>query len=88
MTSCSWPFALRANAAGDIIPLRPDGQRDVIEEIDANDGPYKLLEAALKAGKTKAIGVSNWSIPRLEDLLARCEIKPAVKCVLPSAVYL
>ena len=39
---------------------------------------YKLLEAACKAGKVKAIGISNFHDEKLEDLLAHAEIKPHV----------
>lgn len=39
---------------------------------------YKLLEAACKAGKVKAIGISNFHDGKLEDLLAHTEIKPHV----------
>lgn len=30
----------------------------------------------VKLGKTKSIGVSNFNIQQLEDVLANCEIKP------------
>lgn len=39
---------------------------------------YKLLEAACKAGKVKAIGISNFHDEKLEDLLAHAEINPHV----------
>lgn len=39
---------------------------------------FPLLQVYTK-GKAKAIGVSNWSIPKLEDLLSVCKIKPAAK---------
>ena len=39
------------------------------------------MEKLVKAGKCKAIGVSNMSIPYLEHLLAECEIVPAVNQV-------
>ena len=39
---------------------------------------YKLLEAACKAGKVKAIGISNFHDEKLEELLAHAEIKPHV----------
>lgn len=39
---------------------------------------YKLLEAAYKAGKVKAIGISNFHDEKLEELLAHAEIKPHV----------
>ena len=39
---------------------------------------YKQLEDAYKAGKIKAIGISNFHDEKLEDLLAHAEIKPHV----------
>ena len=37
---------------------------------------YHLLEEAYKEEKLKAIGISNFTIPEIEDLLAHCEIAP------------
>ncbi|KAF1843285.1 Aldo/keto reductase [Cucurbitaria berberidis CBS 394.84] len=39
---------------------------------------WRAMEALVQQGKTKAIGVSNWSINRLEQLLTSAEIRPAV----------
>ena len=39
---------------------------------------YKQLEDAYKAGRIKAIGISNFHGDKLEDLLAHAEIKPHV----------
>lgn len=39
---------------------------------------YRQLEQAYKAGKIKAIGISNFHGEKLEKLLAECEIKPHV----------
>lgn len=36
------------------------------------------MEALLDTGKTKAIGVSNYSVRYLEDLLRHCKVTPAV----------
>lgn len=43
---------------------------------------WKALEDAYAAGKIKAIGVSNFLIDDLENLLAHCEIKPMVNQLL------
>ncbi|GLI04810.1 putative oxidoreductase YtbE [Paenibacillus tyrfis] len=49
------------------------------------DGKYKdawrALEALYKAGRVKAIGVSNFQIHHLEDLMKDAEIKPMVNQV-------
>ena len=39
---------------------------------------WKAMEATLKSGKTKAIGISNFSKAELERLLSNCEVVPAV----------
>lgn len=41
-------------------------------------GSWRAMEAALKAGKLRAIGVSNFAPDRLADLMAFNEIAPAV----------
>ncbi|MGX1901795.1 aldo/keto reductase [Thermolongibacillus altinsuensis] len=42
---------------------------------------YKALEKLYKEGRVRAIGVSNFQIHHLEDLMADCEIKPMVNQV-------
>lgn len=39
---------------------------------------YAKLEAAYKAGKLRSIGVSNFNKAEIEDILAHCEIAPAL----------
>ncbi len=41
-------------------------------------GPYRAMEKALKAGKVRAIGVSNFYPDRLVDIAENMEVKPAV----------
>lgn len=43
---------------------------------------WKALEEAYKAGKVKAIGVSNFLEDDLENIINNCEIKPMVNQVL------
>lgn len=43
---------------------------------------WKALEEAYKAGKVKAIGVSNFLVDDLENIMNNCEIKPMVNQVL------
>jgi diketogulonate reductase-like aldo/keto reductase len=56
-------------------PLNEDG---VFELVD-NDyvATYKEMEKLLATGKVKAIGVSNFNIRRLEELLSQVSIVPA-----------
>jgi methylglyoxal/glyoxal reductase len=42
---------------------------------------WKALEKLYKDGRVRAIGVSNFKIHHLEDILANCEIKPMVNQV-------
>ena len=43
---------------------------------------WKALEDAYKEGKVKAIGVSNFLVDDLENILNNCEIKPMVNQIL------
>ena len=39
---------------------------------------YRLMEKAYKEGKVKAIGLSNFTIPQIQEILDICEVKPAI----------
>lgn len=39
---------------------------------------YRLMEQAYKAGKVRAIGLSNFTIPQIQEILDICEVKPAI----------
>lgn len=39
---------------------------------------YQMLEKAYQAGKIKAIGLSNFPVEKIQEILAVCEIKPAI----------
>lgn len=39
---------------------------------------YKQMEKAYKAGKVKAIGLSNFNQEQIQEILDMCEVKPAV----------
>lgn len=56
--------------------------RDEKRYFEENIQVWKALEDAYKAGKIKAIGVSNFLMDDLENLLAHCEIKPMVNQLL------
>ncbi len=49
---------------------------------EGNREAWRALEDAYKAGKVKAIGVSNFNEHDLQNILDNCEIKPAVNQVL------
>lgn len=50
--------------------------------VEGNRAAWKALEDAYKAGKLKAIGVSNFQIEDLESLMETAEIKPMVNQIL------
>ncbi|KAM0705281.1 hypothetical protein Q7P35_008071 [Cladosporium inversicolor] len=69
-----WPVAF---AAGDkFFPLDSDG----VFRLENTDSAvtYKAMEKLLSTGKAKAIGVSNFNIGKLEDLLSKTDVVPAV----------
>lgn len=39
---------------------------------------YKMLEKAYKEGKIRAIGISNFPVEKIQEILDQCEIVPAV----------
>lgn len=39
---------------------------------------YRLMEKAYRAGKVRAIGLSNFNMEQIKEILAICEVKPAV----------
>lgn len=39
---------------------------------------YKMLEKAYKEGKLRAIGISNFPVEKIQELLDQCEVRPAV----------
>lgn len=39
---------------------------------------YRQMEAAYKAGKVRAIGLSNFNQAQIEEILSICEVKPTV----------
>ncbi|KAG5642345.1 hypothetical protein DXG03_002969 [Asterophora parasitica] len=72
-----WPVPLNPNGNHPVFPTLPDGVRDVDHAWKLSD-TWKQLEAVLKKGKVKAIGVSNFSVAKLEEILPTAEIVPAV----------
>jgi diketogulonate reductase-like aldo/keto reductase len=48
---------------------------------DVRQANWKVLEEIYDSGRAKAIGVSNYTVRHLEELLADCRVKPAVNQV-------
>ncbi|MCB9523960.1 MAG: aldo/keto reductase [Myxococcales bacterium] len=61
-------------------PWRQFGQPD--RYLEGNREAWRALEDAYKAGKLRAIGVSNFLQGDLENLFAGCTVKPMVNQVL------
>lgn len=50
-------------------------------------GAYKAMERAVKAGKVKSLGLSNFSVEQIKEIVAVTEIKPAVVQVEAHPYY-
>ena len=62
-------------------PWREVNQSDD-RHYEGNIAAYRALEDALAAGKLRAIGVSNFQIDDLKNILDNCSVVPAVNQVL------
>jgi len=73
-----WPIASQKDENGQ--PALNDKKQYVInEELTKNPRPtWKAMEELYGEGKARSIGVSNWTIPGLKDLLSWATIKPQV----------
>ena len=73
-----WPIAAEKDA-NNMPKLNEKGQYVIKEELTKNHKPtWGAMEELYKEGKAKAIGVSNWTIPHLKELLSWCSVKPTV----------
>ena len=68
------------NESSALLPVNPDGTRSVDRSWDQSE-TWRQMEEVYKAGKVKAIGVANWSIPYLEELKKKWTVVPAVNQV-------
>jgi alcohol dehydrogenase (NADP+) len=76
MYQVHWPIPLLPSA---FLPGRPG---DLLPPSDAPiHETWARMEAAVAAGLTRHIGVSNFSVKKLGELLPRCKIKPEVNQV-------
>ncbi|KAF4598125.1 hypothetical protein EYR38_006521 [Pleurotus pulmonarius] len=69
-----WPFAVVTDSSGRTRTLRPDEHPTFIET-------WKEMEKLLDTGKVKTIGVSNFSVKTLTELLPHCTVTPATNQV-------
>ncbi|KAI2627132.1 Aldo/keto reductase [Xylaria nigripes] len=72
-----WAVGMNPNGNDDRFPKLPDGSRDMLWDHD-HLATWKQMEALLKTGKVRSIGVCNYSLPYLKQLLKTAEVVPAV----------
>ncbi|CAL1698940.1 unnamed protein product [Somion occarium] len=72
-----WPIHLNPNGNDPVFPKRPDGTRDILVDWPLSK-TWEQMEAVLAKGKVKAIGVSNFSQKKLEEILPTAKVVPAV----------
>lgn len=72
-----WPVPMNADGNDPLFPKHADGSRD-LDTAWSHIKTYKEMEKLLKTRKTKAIGVSNYSVKFLEELLPHVNVVPAV----------
>lgn len=70
-----WPFGMIPNKNHHLIPQNDDGTYNHDPSFDIHEN-WRQFEAVYAKGKTKAIGVSNYSIPSLEKLLSQAKVVP------------
>ncbi|KAH8808146.1 alcohol dehydrogenase [Xylogone sp. PMI_703] len=73
-----WPIA--AERTEDYqVKLGPDGKYIINEELTKNPLPtWQAMERLYQAKLTRSIGVSNFTIAGLQDLLVKCSVPPAM----------
>ncbi|KAF9100537.1 hypothetical protein BGX29_006511 [Mortierella sp. GBA35] len=72
-----WPIAFKSGPA----PVARDENNNLLfEDVDITT-TYQAMEKLVETGKTKAIGVSNYSIKNLEKILKVAKIVPAANQV-------
>ncbi|KAI1168901.1 NADP-dependent oxidoreductase domain-containing protein [Nemania serpens] len=73
-----WPVAVERNDDYSV-KIGADGKYVVKKGLTENPEPtWRAMEGLLASGKTRSIGVSNWTIPGLEKLLGFAKVKPQV----------
>ncbi|KAE8158764.1 NADP-dependent oxidoreductase domain-containing protein [Aspergillus tamarii] len=72
-----WPLAMNPNGNHPLFPKHEDGSRDIVHS-HSHVETWKNMEKLLTTNKVKAIGVSNYSVRYLEQLLPQATVVPAV----------
>ncbi|KAF5343442.1 hypothetical protein D9758_011837 [Tetrapyrgos nigripes] len=71
-----WPVPLNPNGNHPVFPTLPNGKRDVDHSWKLSD-TWKQMEEMVTKGKVKAIGISNFSVKKMEEILPTATIIPA-----------
>ncbi|KAJ9492314.1 hypothetical protein VN97_g931 [Penicillium thymicola] len=71
-----WPLAMNHKGNHNIFPKLADGSRDIVHS-HSHVTTWKSMEKLVGTGKVKAIGVSNYSLQFLEELMPQATIVPA-----------
>ncbi|KAJ6179537.1 hypothetical protein N7519_009998 [Penicillium mononematosum] len=71
-----WPLAMNPKGNHNLFPKLADGSRDIVHS-HSHVTTWKSMEKLVGTGKVKAIGVSNYSVKFLEELLPQATIIPA-----------
>ncbi|KAI9741987.1 MAG: Glycerol 2-dehydrogenase (NADP(+)) [Cirrosporium novae-zelandiae] len=76
-----WPIAAERNDDYSV-KVGPDAKYIIKKQLTDDPKPtWQAVEAIYESGKTKAIGISNWTIPQLDKLLKYAKVKPQVNQV-------
>ncbi|CAO1625168.1 unnamed protein product [Jaminaea pallidilutea] len=78
-----WPVAFRNPKGSELASLKSQDGRPIENHILSGDliQTWKSLEAMVKKGKVRNIGISNFNIRRVEELLKNAEINPVANQV-------
>jgi len=71
-----WPTGFKENTEMGSFPV--DSQGNVLDSGVHYLETYRALEELYQEGKVRSIGVSNFSIKQLQDVLDNCKVKPAI----------
>ena len=75
----SSPMAFKENCGTSVFPREKYGN---IEFSDVSYlETYKSMEEFVKNGKVRSLGVSNFNISQLKNLMKNCEIKPVANVI-------
>ncbi|KAJ5133623.1 Glycerol 2-dehydrogenase (NADP(+)) [Penicillium atrosanguineum] len=71
-----WPIA--AEKDGQEKPkIGPDGKYIILKDLTENhETTWRAMEKLYEDGKARAIGVSNWTIPQLEEMAKFAKVQP------------